>query len=174
VSTRKKAVRARASEKKPVVIEEVLSEVQKALQEAQSKIQDPDFPKLDSVVLTLQTAITVGVGGKLKFLIFWFGMTWQKEQAQELVLTLTPPPSSVQEQSLSSQLAKAIVEAADGVRKAKTGTPPLDLNSLNVSITFIVTQEVSGGFTLTPVTLDLSGNLKKKALHKIELKFKKK
>jgi hypothetical protein len=174
VSTRKKAVRG-PSEKKPAVIEEVLSEVQKALQEAQSKIQDPDFPKLDSVVLTLQTAITVGVGGKLKFLIFSFGMTWQREQAQELVLTLTPlGASSLEEKSLSSQLAKAIVEAADGVRNAKTGTSPLDLNALNVSITFIVTKEGSGGITIAPVTLELSGNLKKKALHKIELKFKKK
>ena len=177
MGTRGKAVRARAAEKKDVVIEEVLSEVQKALQEAQPHISDPNFPPLESVVLTLQTAITIGFGGVVKWLIFSFGMSWQKEQSQEMVLTLTPPRvSALEKGELAMQLAKAIVAAAEGVKKAKDGTPPLDLNAFNAIVSFVVTLDGSAkaGFDLKPVTLELSGNLKKKALHKIELRFKKK
>lgn len=174
---RKKIARPGGYGQKQIVIDQVLSEIQKAQQNAQNRITDPDFPELESVLLTLQTAVTIGVGGKIKFLIFSFGMSWEKEQSQELVLTLTPPrPGGPKMRSLADELADAIVDAAEGVKKAKTGEPPLLLDRLNASIAFVVTEQVSGGasFEIKLVTLELSGNLKKKALHKIELRFKKK
>ena len=163
-------------DKKPVVIEKLLSEVQKALEDAQSRIADPSFPKLESVILTLQTVITAAVTGKIKWLIFSFGMGWEKERSQELVLTLLPPPAARRAESFASNLADAIVEAAEGVRNAEAGTPPLSLDRLNVIVAFVVTVQGSAGatFEIQPVTLELSGNLKKKALHKVELRFKKK
>jgi hypothetical protein len=124
----------------------------------------------------LQTVITTAVNGKIKFLIFSFGMSWEKERSQELVLTLIPPTPAPQFSSLAGKLADAIVEAAEGVRNAGSGTQPLNLDRLNVMVAFVVTLQGSGGatFDIQPVTLELSGNLKKKALHKVELRFKQK
>ena len=161
---------------KPILVEQILSEVQKALQNAQGKINDPDFPELESVVVTLLTAITMAGGGKIKFLIFSFGMSWEKETSQELVYSLVPPPAGPKMASVADQLTDAIVDAAEGVKKAKTGKPPLVLDRFNALVAFLVIEEVSGSgeFKLQPVTLELSGKLKRKALHKIELKFKQK
>ena len=68
----------------------------------------------------------------------------------------------------------AIVDAAEGVIDALTGTPPLSLQTFKASVSFVVIDDVSGGasFTIEPVTIDLKGNLKNKAIHKIDLTFK--
>jgi hypothetical protein len=173
---RKKTAVVVPEEKKQVVIEKLLAEVQKALLNAQKRITDASFPELDSVVLTLQTAMTLAAEAKVKFVVFTVGMSWEREESQELVLTLKPPkPPQAIVSSLADQLADAIVAVAEGVHRAKTGTPPLGLDSLNVIVAFIVTYRLSAGgnFEIKPVTLELSGSLKKRAQHRIELKFKK-
>jgi 23S rRNA maturation mini-RNase III len=176
---RRKAVAVLGAEKQSVVIEKLLSEVQKALVDAQARMQDPSFPALESVTLTLQTALTLAAGGKISVVIGYLGVNWQSERLQEIVLKLTPPAreSATRIKSLANQLADAIVEAAEGVRNAKTGKPPLDLQEFKAAISFAVTLEISGGIKtpkIQPVTLELSGSLKDKELHKIELLFKKK
>jgi len=164
------ARKASVEEKKSLVIASVLSEVQRAVQNAQIRTAGSNFPQLDAVTITLQTVIVKAGGFKIKFLVFSFGKTWQQERSHELVLTLKPAkPAAASVRTLAGGLEDAIVEAAEGVKDALTGTPPLALQTFKASVSFVVSEDVSGGasFTIEPITLELKGNLKNKAIHKM-------
>lgn len=166
---------AAIEEKKGPVIAKVLSEVQRAVQNAQLRTAGSDFPQLDAVTITLQTVIVKAGGFKISFLVFSFGKTWEQERSHEMVLTLKPTKAGVASaRTLADGLEDAIVDAAEGVKDALTGTPPLSLQTFKASVSFVVIDDVSGGasFTIEPVTIDLKGNLKNKAIHKIDLTFK--
>ena len=160
---------------KGVVIAEVLTQVRRALQIAADQTAGMGLPPLASATVTLQTVIVTAGGAKFKFLVFSFGKTWEKERAHELVLTLAPPKAqSGMKRELADELADAIVEAAKGVRDGLAGNPPLSLNALKVTVSFVVTEDTSAGadFRLEPVKFELKANLKTKAIHKVELSFK--
>jgi len=92
-----------------------------------------------------------------------------------MVLTLKPAKAvGASAQTLAAGLEDAIVDAAEGVKDAVTGTPPLTLQTFKASVSFVVVDDASGGasFTIEPVTIELKGNLKNKAIHKIDLTFK--
>jgi hypothetical protein len=166
---------AKVEEEKSLVIARVLSEVQRAVQNARIRTAGSDFPQLDAVTITLQTVIVKAGGFKIRFLVFSFGKTWQQERSHEMVLTLKPtraPAASVR--TLADGLEDAIVDAAEGVKDALTGTPPLSLQTFKASVSFVVIEDASGGasFTIEPITVELKGDLKKKAIHKIDLTFK--
>ena len=169
------ARKASVEEKKSLVIASVLSEVQRAVQNAQIRTAGSNFPQLDAVTITLQTVIVKAGGFKIKFLVFSFGKTWQQERSHEWVLTLKPAkPAAASVRTLAGGLEDAIVDAAEGVKDALTGTPPLALQAFKASVSFVVIEDASGGasFTIEPITLELKGNLKNKAIHKIDLTFK--
>jgi hypothetical protein len=170
---------ANGNDDKGVVIARVLVEVQGALQRARARTQGTGFPKFETATITLQTVITRSLGGKIKFLIFSFGKTWERERSHEMVLSLTPPPvpaarTAMVDRTLAQDLEDAIVEAAEGVRNAGTGDPPLSLSTFKITVSFVVTEDVSGGadFSISPVTFELKGDLKRKAIHSIALGFK--
>ena len=176
---RGRSTAVRIAEDQSIVIEKLLSEVQKALLDVQARLKDSSFPELESVVLTVRTALAFSGTAKISYVVLSLGVGVQAEKVQELVLTLTPPPrdSAVRTQSIANQLADAIVEAAKGVRNAQGGKPPLRLQSLKASISFALTVEISGSVKvpkITPITLELSASLKDTALHKIEITFKNK
>jgi hypothetical protein len=171
----KPAGTATVEEKKGPVIAKVLSEVQRAVQNAQLRTAGADFPQLDAVTITMQTAIVKAGGFKIGFLVFSFGKTWEQERSHEMVLILKPiQAAAVSVRTLADGLEDAIVDAAEGVRDALTGTPPLSLQTFKASVSFVVIDDASGGgaFTIEPITLELKGNLKNKAIHKIDLTFK--
>jgi hypothetical protein len=160
---------------KGAVIAEVLVQVQRALQNAADRTAGMGLPPLATVTITLQTVITVSGGVKFKFLVFSFGQTWEKERSHELVLTLVPPkPRPGTKAGLADELADAIVEAASGVRDGLAGSTALALSALKATVSFVVTGNTSAGgdFTLEPIKIELKGDLKTKAIHKIELSFK--
>lgn len=169
---------AQVSSKREATIPNVLNEVQKALVKAQTQIADLGMPPLKSVTLTLQTGL-IGKGGpKADLVVVSLGQTWQKERSQELILELIPPepytPIEIASKpELSDQIVEAIVSAATGVQAARSGKPPLLLNSLQAEFTFVIDTETHGGlaFKIIPVSLDLGGELKSKALHKIKVIF---
>jgi len=179
------AVRSKASATAPrddadrgVLIARVIDEVQKALQRARANPAFSTFPKFKAATLTLQTVVTRTKGGQIKLWIFSFGKSWEKELSHELVLELTSPPPAADrtpgEPTLADDLEVALVEAAQGVQNAGSGDPPLSLKDFKVTISFVVTEDGSGGvngFKIGPVTLDMKGELKTKALHTIELEF---
>jgi hypothetical protein len=160
---------------KGAVIAEVLTQVQRALQNAAERTAGMGLPPLATVTLTLQTVITVAGGVKFKFLVFSFGQTWEKERSHELVLTLAPPKARLgMKAALADELADAIVEAAIGVKDGLAGSPALALTALKSTVSFVVTGDTSAGaeFALEPIKIELKGDLKTKAIHKIELTFK--
>src|SRR5436190_12825223 len=111
-----------------ITIQEVLTEVQRGLSEAQQQLVAAKIPPLDSVVLHLLTEYNVSGGPKFKVLIFSFGKTWERERSNELTITLKPPKADQQSELLSapglaSQLVAAIVAAAQGGKDAEAGTP---------------------------------------------------
>ena len=92
-----------------------------------------------------------------------------------MVLTLKPVRAAgASAQTLADGLEDAIVDAAEGVRDALNGTPPLSLQTFKASVSFVVIEDASGGanFTIEPITIELKGSLKNKAVHKIDLSFK--
>ena len=171
---------AQSSTETKVTIEQVLAEVQIGLAKAQTEMADLNMPPLKSVTLTLQTLLTRAGGPKLKLLVFSFGQTWEKEQSQEMILELTPPrpytPFDIAtEAKLSVQLVEAIISAAQGVQAARTGKPPLWLNRMEAEFTFVIKTQTTGSLAvnveIVPVSAELSGDLQKKALHKMKIAF---
>ena len=161
-----------------ITIQEVLTEVQRGLSEAQQQLVAAKIPPLDSVVLHLLTEYNVSGGPKFKVLIFSFGRTWERQRSNELVITLKPPKPAVEVQAagtpgLASQLVAAIVAAAHGVRDAETGTPPLQLASLKAEFGFVVKESTSAGvkFEIVPVSSDVKADWSKTAVHTITVTF---
>ncbi len=161
-----------------ITIQAVLNEVQRGLSEVQQQLIAARIPPLDSVVLHLLTEYNVSGGPKFKVLIFSFGKTWERQQSNELVLTLKPPKPESQvhvtgSPGLSSQLVAAIVAAAQGVRDAESGTPPLQLASLKAEFGFVVKESSSAGvkFEIVPVSADVKVDWSKKAVHTITVTF---
>ena len=161
-----------------ITIQEVLTEVQRGLSEAQQQLVAAKIPPLDSVVLHLLTEYNVSGGPKFKVLIFSFGKTWERQRSNELVITLKPPKPQVEVQAtgtpgLATQLVAAIVAAAQGVRDAETGTPPLQLASLKAEFGFVVKESTSAGvkFEIVPVGSDIKADWSKKAVHTITVTF---
>ena len=162
-----------------VAIDSVLNEIQRGLTQAQLEIADNKLPPLESVTVTLQTEYVKSGGPKLKLFIISFGQTWEKQSSNELTLVLKPPPPKKATEAvgthegLSDQLVDAIVSAANGVQGAKDRKPPLLLDSMKAEFGFVVNTKTSGGikFEIVPVTAELSGELSKKAVHKISVSF---
>ena len=161
-----------------VTIQEVLTEVQRGLAEAQQRLVAGKTPPLDSVVLNLQTEYNVQGGPRFKLLIFTFGKTWERQRSNELVITLKPPKPSLEPQitatpSLASQLVAAIVAAAQGVNDAETVSPPLQLTGLKAEFRFVVKESTSAGakFEILPISADLNADWSKKAVHTITVTF---
>ena len=161
-----------------ITIQEVLTEVQRGLSEAQQQLVAAKIPPLDSVVLHLLTEYNVSGGPKFKVLIFSFGKTWERQRSNELVITLKPPKPATDVHAtgtpgLASQLVAAIVAAAQGVRDAETGTPPLQLASLKAEFGFVVKESTSAGvkFEIVPVSSDVKADWSKKAVHTITVTF---
>jgi hypothetical protein len=169
-----------APSEQQVTIDQVLNEVQKALTELQTKVAETGMPPLESATLTLETEVARKADGSFTIFIFTFGKKWEKEMSQELVLELTPPEPYTETKvgvapTLSKQLVEAVLSAVRGVQEARVRKPPLILNRLETVFTFVVTSETNGGvkFEIKPVSAELKGDLKQKALHKIALVFKK-
>jgi hypothetical protein len=164
---------------KEVLIEQLLNEVQKGLLQARIQIAGVDFPDLQSVTLNLKTAVTKSVGGTIKIFVFTIGTKWNREESQEMILTLSPPPARPEvardTTTIANELVKAIVAAANGVEKARTGNPPLNLTQFEMTVSFLVSTEGGGGvnapFKIIPVTVDLSGSATKAVRHSITLVF---
>ncbi len=162
-----------------VEVKKVLVEVQKALKASAGKLST-QMPDLESVTLTLQASVTKDVGGKISLFFISFGHSVQREATQELTLTLTPPKIeraiAPPPPTLADQLVDAIVGAVNGVQDARQGDPPLQLKTLEVVVSFVVERDTSGKaeFTIQPVTFNLGGDLKDKAVQRLRLLFKSK
>ena len=144
-----------------VILDELLTEVQKTLIRVSKMIEKEDLPPLNKITLKLKSALVTKADGKVSLYIVQLGATVSREAVQEIHLELKPPePTGVTPAlSIKDTLATAIIEAAQSAKKASKRKPPLHLSKLVAKIKFVVKREGGGGinFQLLPVTIKLGG-----------------
>ena len=159
-----------------VILDELLTEVQKTLIRVRDKIEEEDLPPLNKVALKLKSALVTKADGKVSLYIVQLGAVVTREAVQEINLELKPPKPTDATPALSIKdtLATAIIEAAKSAKKASKRKPPLHLSKLTAKIRFIVKGEVSGGvnFKLLPVTIKLGGQARDVTTQEIIVEFK--
>ena len=160
-------------------IQDVVAQVKAALEETQTIAKSSGLPELESVTLTLQTGVSVSGEMKFTFLVISFGRKWSKETTQQVVLKLARPKAKPLGQtfappSITEKLAGAILSVARGIKGIETGKIPLSTSEVAFELSFVVMQSKQGGakFSLVPIDVDFSGDLKKQAVHKIAVTFK--
>jgi hypothetical protein len=160
-----------------VTIQAVVAQVKEALSNVQTKLTNKQLPPLKSVKLTLQTVATGKAGAKISFWVLTIGGSIQKEATREVVLELVPPkpgnPVNISSETFTQALEDSILNVAEGVQGADQGSMPLKLDNLLVTLGFTITAEGTAGakLTLAPITLDISGQLDKKVVHKLEVSY---
>lgn len=158
-----------------VAVQDVISQVKKALGEAQTTLAGKNLFRIKTVTLTLQTVATKKIGGTLKLWVITFGHEIQQETTQQIVIQLGRPgtPKAGLQSTVGEELVKAIVTASEGVKNAEVGPFPLQAQKLSIDLSFVITRDTTAGgsFQITPVTLELKGDFKKQATHKIALEF---
>ena len=159
-----------------VVLDELLTEVQKTLIRVRDTIEEDDLPPLNKVALKLKSALVTKADGKVSLYIVQLGAMVSREAVQEINLELKPPKptDAIPVSSIEDTLATAIIEAAKSAKKASKRKPPLHLSKLTAKIRFIIKREVSGGvnFKLLPVTIKLGGQARDVTTQEIIVEFK--
>jgi len=160
-----------------VILDELLTEVQKTLIRVSKTIEKDDLPALNKVTLKLKSALVSQADGKLSLFIVQLGAKVTREAVQEIRLELKPPkPAEVAPlTSIEDTLATAIIEAVKSANKAAERKPPLQLSKLTATIRFVVRKQAGGGvnFKLLPVTVKLGGQVRDVTTQEIVIEFKK-
>jgi len=159
-----------------VVLDELLTEVQKTLIRVNNSIEKDQLPPLNKITLKLKNTLVTKADGKVSLYIVQLGATVTKETVQEVNLELKPPKpaDAASVRSIEDSLATAIIEAAKSAHKASQRKPPLRLSKLTATIRFVVKTEGGGGvnFKLLPVTVKLGGKVKDVSTQQIIIEFK--
>jgi hypothetical protein len=154
-----------------------VNEVQDALANVQTVLAQNQMPPLKEVKLSLQTVASAKVGGSLQFWIISFGDTWEKDKAQQLTITLIPPPPgtshTVAAETLTKDLEDAIVSVAQGIKGSDVGAVALKLSTLEVQMAFTVKNDTSGGLSpkIIPITPSFTGDLATTAVQTLTISF---
>lgn len=178
-------VHAQIEDSDGATLETVITEVKRALKEAQSN-NVPGFPRLKTATISLNTVVTKEAGGKISFLIFSIGSKKQTESASTLALTLAPPPTTsptgsqaVNPENLRIALARAINLSKQAILQSDqdpTGEnlPRLVLNGVKIELKFAVSRKKNAGVDLTellPIGIEGEGKIDRSKIHTIELVF---
>ena len=159
-----------------VILDELLTEIQKTLIRVGDEIEKEDLPPLNKVALKLKSALVTKADGKVSLYIIQLGAKVTREAVQEIHLELKPPKPTAAAPVLSIKdtLATAIIEAAKSAKKASKRKPPLHLSKLTAKIKCIIKRDVSGGvnFKLLPVTIKLGGQARDVTTQEIIVEFK--
>ena len=159
-----------------VILDELLTEVQKTLIRVSKTIEKDDLPVLNKVTLKLKSALVSQADGKLSLFIVQLGAKVTREAVQEIRLELRPPkPTEVAPlTSIEDTLATAIIEAVKSANKAAERKPPLHLSKLTATIRFVVRKQAGGGvnFKLLPVTVKLGGEVRDVTTQEIVIEFR--
>lgn len=158
-------------------ISDVVSQVKAALSDVQTDLADSNLPPLKQVKLSLKTTLGKKVGASFKLLVITIGGSWEEEKVQQLDLVLVPPsagnPKQIATESVTQALKDAILSAAIGVRDASSGSIPLKLSNLDVTLGLTVKEGGEAGAKpeILPITLNLSGGLSKAQIHTLVVSF---
>ena len=171
------SVATSASAQKGPPIENLISQVQDSLLIIAQRLPEEQLPPLNNAEITLQTTIGKSAKGSFEFFVITFGGKIEQEEAQQIVMTLTPPspktPAPAASSEFSKSFADAIVAAARGAHKATARKPALELGKLVASISFVVKSSGEGGAKLefVPITLNFGGGISRANTHKVQLTF---
>jgi len=160
-------------------LDSVLIEVQGALQKAQDVLAASSLPPLQSVQLTLHTQAERDATGKLRVFLASFGGGPVASASQEVVLTLIPPRPGTEPRTVSraptaaDSIVGLIQAAAEAVRAAENGKPPLEARTLTLDLAFTVTQSVGAGlqFDVGVVSANVGGDMKNSSEQRIKITF---
>ena len=159
-----------------VILDELLTEVQKTLIRVSDTIEKDDLPALNKVTLKLKSSLVTQADGRLSLFIVQLGAKVSREAVQEIKLELKPPrpTDAVPVTSIEDTLATAIIEAIKSANKASKRKPPLQLSKLTATIRFVVKQQAGGGvnFKLLPVTVKLGGQVRDVSTQEIVMEFR--
>ena len=159
-----------------VVLDELLTEIQKTLIRVNNSIEKDQLPPLNKITLKLKSSLVTKADGKVSLYIVQLGSRVTNETVQEIHLELKPPEPSdaALVQSIEDSLATAIIEAAKSAHKASHRKPPLRLSKLTATVRFVVRTQGGGGvsFKLLPVTVKLGGEVRDVSTQQIIIEFK--
>ena len=166
---------ARSHAQSAIVVDALLTELQRTLVRVHDTRDDVDLPALSKVTVNLKSALKTNSDGKVSLFVVEFGSSVAKESVLEIRLDLRPPrdsdPSPVS--SAGDLLADAIIQSATAVMHATRGIPPLHLNKLTASIRFVVESDTGGnaGFKILPVTVELGANVESQTSQELIVEF---
>jgi len=161
-------------------LDNVLIEVQGALQKAQDVLAASSLPPLQSVQLTLHTQAERDATGKVRVLLMSLGGGPGASASQELVLTLIPPKPRAEPRTAlvppptaADSIVGFIQAAAEAVKAAESGKPPLEAKTLTLDLAFTVTQSASGGlqFEVGFVSANVGGEVRSASEQRIKITF---
>jgi len=158
-------------------IDQVLIEIQTALQKVQTEAANANLPQLASVSLELAAEFDYSTGGELNLYIVSLGTSTDNESTQRIKLTLTPPKPYAEEPVasglVSESLSSAILAAAKGVANVQNRQPKLTLSKLETELRFVAKSTGQGGLKieLLPITVGLKGEAKKSDVQTITITF---
>jgi hypothetical protein len=159
-----------------VILDELLTEVQKTLIRVSNAIEKDDLPVLNKVTLKLKSSLVEQADGKVSLFIVQLGAKVTREAVQEIRLELKPPKpaDAAYLKSIEDTLATAIIEAVKSAKKAAERKPPLYLSKLTATIRFVVRKQAGGGvnFKLLPVTVKMGGQVRDVTTQEIVMDFK--
>lgn len=161
-----------------VLVEELVTEVQSAINKVQESAERENLPPLDSVLLTLSTQFIKDGSGNINLYLITIEGGASENEGHTLKMKLTPPKETQVEKvsgtGIAEQLASALINAAKAVKKAKLGEPPLKLSEMSANVKFVVEKKGGGKgeFSILPVTIGLGGGLKAVETQEILVTFK--
>lgn len=165
-------------------LDKVIAQVQDALNEYQNNLGTGDYqlPPLSSAEFDFKTT-TGKIGGvNITLLIFKFGASHEKDAVNDVTYTYAPPPppppphgalaSSQPPPSLKDQLAQTIQSAAKAVQGSSTAGG-LSFSKLTVNLQYGVKWDVNGAgsYTISLVTIGVSGDYNKNTVQSVKLVF---
>jgi len=173
-------------DQKGLEIENLITEIQKGLANAQMGLRDASIPLLTSVTLDLIAEAKVEKNGTINLFIVTIGKRWEKILSQEikikLIPPLPPPPESMLTKggirvaipSVSDQLTAAIISAGKGVQKAGSNSAlPLVASKFEVTLKFGLTRTMTGeiNFQILPFTVAIGADAAKTSAQTITVTY---
>ena len=156
----------------------MIREIQIALRDSQKVIKASQMPALSSVELEMKVVQTDVGGGKISFFIVEVGGSQSTAFTSVVKITLTPPSADASSDVAATDiigraLKDAVIAAAAAIKVAKRGNPPLDASRLEITLSFAVVSDGSGGFKLVfpPFEASLEGKISQSNIQTMKVTF---
>lgn len=166
------------AQSKVITAGEVISEVNKSINESKSIIQESNLPDLTTVEIVLETTHKKLNDGSIKILVFTFGKKREKKATKKMTFVFEPKAEIEQSDftdSLSKALSDAIVQAAEALKNINDDGNILKPKSTTIELGFYITDSKSGGLSwdVLPISGSVTGKFDRSrtGFHSVKLVF---